>query len=109
MIFDGIRFCTRRDIVTMGIHPAGHRHAHHIRFGRAIKEGSPIPPNAEKTSWTWNDESKTSVYAIEIPAAGYSLTNMMYGDDGRIYLMKDGRCYSAPTKRLREQRMRASQ
>lgn len=38
------------------------------------------------------------VYAKKIPSAGYSLTNLMYGQDGYVYLAYDGAVYCRKCK-----------
>ena len=94
MKFDGARYMRRRNIVRMGDHPAGHRYEGYVRFGRAVPHDKPRPENAEETRYIWDGHGNKRVWAVEIPCKGYSLTNMMYGADGRAYLMWKGSFYS---------------
>lgn len=92
MIFDGIRFRINHNIVMMP-QISGEPN---VRFGRVVKPGNPTPPKAEATKATWPDGA--AVIAVPIPVTGHSLTNMAYGADGRIYLGKDGYCYTAKAR-----------
>lgn len=49
-----------------------------------------------KTTMKFKD-TEEPVYAIPIASNGYSLTNMMYGIDGYMYLALNGKCYRAKT------------
>jgi hypothetical protein len=94
MIFDGIRFCYNKNIVSLPWRLYREsNNPNYIRFGKVVPANKPVPCNAIKTDWTRPDGS--AVFAVEIPNDGWSLTNMMYGKNGRIYLMRDGKCYSA--------------
>lgn len=83
-----------------------------VAFGRICSKAT---PGAIRTDYTWiNDYSPYGdppeghcgghcpVYAKRIEATGYSLTNLMYGADGYMYLAKDGdvfvRKYKKPEK-----------
>lgn len=74
----------------------------YVYFGRAIpKNKDPkTVKGAIKTRYTWDGENedgtaKVPVWAVPIESDGYSLTNMMYGKDGWIYLAYDAKCYRA--------------
>jgi hypothetical protein len=103
MIFDGIKFRRSRRVVAIptrdesgALQPYVQPHQSNcVHFGRAVKEGSPIPKKAVKTSYRWDTPGFTPVWAVPIPTTGYSLTNMAYGDDGHIYLMHKGSFYIA--------------
>ena len=106
MIFKGKKWRVCRSVVMLpeDYYDGDDKHdSNYIRFGRCVPLGKPIPKNAIKTRYKWQDESKTSVYAIPIKSTGYSLTNKMYGKreihDGlkyvRAYLALNGKCYTA--------------
>jgi hypothetical protein len=99
MIFKGLKFRYSSKIVFMDGVPGTRTAEGYVRFGRAIPQGKPVPRAAEQTKWTWSDGSP--LFAVEIPCQGYSLTNMMYGRDGRVYLMKDGRGFVASSNQLK--------
>lgn len=63
----------------------------YVRFGKVCKESA---KGAEATHYTYPNGQ--SVFALPIEIKGYSLTNMAYGKDGKVYLAKDGGCYTAP-------------
>ncbi len=65
----------------------------YIHFGKVIKVGSTLSGNCIKTKYTWRDGAP--VYAKPIKLKGHSLCNMAYGDDGKVYLMFDGKMYTA--------------
>lgn len=62
----------------------------YVRFGRICK---PEAKGAEETQYTYPDGSR--VWARAVPVSGYSRTNMAYGEDGKVYLALDGRCFTA--------------
>lgn len=68
----------------------------YIVFGKVCKKGQ-IPNNAVRTNFYWADDEdkKHPVYAVPIDLKGYSLTNMAYGNDKKVYLAKDGGFYTA--------------
>lgn len=97
MIVDGIKFRYAKNIVTL---PAqdylGEKYGfNYLRFGRVVPEGK-NSLKAKQTMWRW--PSNEPVWAVPIESDGWSLTNMMYGKDGKIYLMRDGKCYTAKGK-----------
>jgi len=91
MIFDGIKFRVNHNIVMLV--PGDDCY---VRFGKVVKPGHPIPTGAEATKATWPDGE--AVIAVPVPVTGHSLSNMAYGADGRIYLAKDGYCYTGKAR-----------
>ncbi len=69
----------------------------YVVFGRLVSKFFPTPANAVKTEYCWNKGTpeEKPAYAILVPGAGYSLTNMMYGADDFMYLALDGKVYRA--------------
>jgi hypothetical protein len=89
--FDGIRFTLCRRVVTL---PAElFVDPQYVRFGRVVE--GPEVCGAVETAWQ-HGAGGEPVWAVQIEPDGWSLTNMMYGKDGRIYLCVRGRVYSAP-------------
>lgn len=68
--------------------------SNYLKFGKIC---SPDKAGAVRTNWTINGEV---LFAKRIEDGGYSLTNMMYGKDGRIYLMHDGKIYTRRLKKV---------
>ena len=68
----------------------------YVNFGRITKLGEK-KLGAIKTNYKY-ENSGESVYAVPIKLTGHSLTNMAYGEDRNIYLMYDGKCYTAKMK-----------
>lgn len=66
----------------------------YAKFGKVVKDGNSIPPEAVETHYRW-PETGNPVFAVQVQTNGYSLTNMAYGNDGRIYLAYDGRVFTA--------------
>jgi hypothetical protein len=97
MIFDGLKFRLSQKIVTLPLkdeqgnwHPyVNPLRAHYAVFGRVVPAGT---PGAIRTQW-WSRKDSTPVYAVPIPLKGHSLTNMAYGEDGKVYLIRDGQIY----------------
>lgn len=71
----------------------------YVRFGKVCKESD---KGAEETHYTYPNGQ--SVFALPIEIKGYSLTNMANGTDGRVYLAKDGGCYTAPQVSAQDKR-----
>lgn len=106
MKFDGIVFRRAPKICRIPIENPDPKHKDYAVFGKLIPKGQDIPASAKLVPHiSWSDEAglpasaKTPVYANIIPCDGYSLTNMMYGKDGKIYLVLNGVCYVAPGKK----------
>lgn len=105
MIFDGMRFVRTRKSVTLPTHDEHNNlmpyvqtgKEHYTYFGNAVSQGKPVPAKAIKTRWTWSDGSP--VYATPVKDQRHSLTNMVYGGDGRVYLYRGGEVYSTSHKR----------
>lgn len=102
MIFKGIAFRQSNRIVDLPNfnYLTGERYPHSIpgreaytMFGRILPLGK-TSPTAVKTEYK-NRETGEWYYAEPIACDGHSLTNMMYGTDGRVYLAKNGKFYSA--------------
>ena len=89
---------------TKGVKPLAEGGAY-VRFGKfcdADAEG------AELTDYTRPSEQDpvgTPLFAKPIEMTGYSLTNLANGKDGRVYLAKDGGCYTAPQVSARDKRI----
>jgi hypothetical protein len=112
MIFKGRQYRENRRIVPL---PRSlWRQSNFIEFGRTVSITHPDPASVKgaiKTDYTWpnhpNLGDQTPAYAVPIPLHGHSLTNLAYGNDGRMYLLLDGKCYTAITpkeKQAREER-----
>lgn len=99
MIFKGIKFRRDKTIVYLGEHPPGTDHVYYAIFGKILNPDKPIPADAVRTDLFWK-LSNLPCYAKIIPYRGYSRTNMMYGSDGRTYLILDGKCYVAPKPKV---------
>ena len=89
MKFKGFNFRKVRTVVQLPYDEG--ESTSYIKFGRISKESD---KGAILTRYKFAD-SGLPVYAKPIPNNGYSLTNMMYGKDGRVYLMKDGQFFTA--------------
>ena len=96
MKFKGINFRRAPNVVTL---PDGAGDpsipSNYQQFGRVCK---PDAQGAIRSNWSRGGEP---LYVKPIPLSGHSRTNMAYGLDGRVYLIHDGRCYTAPPKRQR--------
>lgn len=102
MIHKGRRFNECKLVVTLpNFDEAGNRLPHvpagnenHVYFGRTFADKR-ITPKAIKTNYVWDKDAevKEPVYAEPIANKGHSLTNMMYGADGFMYLAKDGKVW----------------
>lgn len=66
---------------------------HYVYFGVICSRAKPLPKNAVKTGWRWDDGLRDFVWAVPLKDQVHSLTNMVYQGD-RVLLMADGRCYS---------------
>lgn len=105
MIYKGHVFRVSKTVVSLPIHDdAGNRMPYvkagmenYVHFGRVVKMGSQPPAKSFKTSYRWEGckDDEAVVHATVIANDGWSRTNMMYGTDGRIYMMMDGRTYTA--------------
>lgn len=93
MIYKGYKFRKSRTVVSMPNLDSEKKN--YVAFGKVYKEGQ-APASAIQTQYQW--PSRSPVYAKYIPLSGHSLTNMAYGKDGRIYLMLDGKFYTAKMK-----------
>ena len=89
MKFKGYNFRISRTVLMNGENEKGE-----TLFGRVCK---PNDKKAVKTIYKYEGNGEP-VYIKPIPAAGHSLTNMMYGEDGRIYLAYKGQCFTARYK-----------
>ncbi len=104
MKVDGCIYRLNRSIVWLRNEKPPYPHGEQYAvFGRVVPRGKKPPSGAIDTGRHWlNIEPlapEEPVFAVRIPCDGYSLTNLMYGGDGRKYLIKDGRCYSAPLRK----------
>lgn len=88
MIFKGFRFALARKVLPL---PRDYSEPY-IKFGRIC---APDAVGAIKTDY---EQEGQPVFAKPIELRGHSLTNMAYGKDGRVYLLKDGKCYSGFVK-----------
>lgn len=91
---DGIRFTESTKIVVLPDALWAGELKNHLTFGKVCtleKKGAVLTGSK-------NNEGHY-IHALPIPFSGHSLTNMMYGKDGRIYLFSEGKCYSAPAKK----------
>jgi hypothetical protein len=106
MIFKGLNFRKTKRVVDL---PREFwRNETDVAFGRVCSKKE---KDAIKTRYDWKEgcspfigessytEKPSPVYAKIIEPKGYSLTNMMYGKDGKTYLMLDGQFYVRTTKR----------
>jgi len=91
MKWDGMNFKLDRTVAMLRkeeIRGGGH----YVRFGKIVPQGRVPGPEAEEANLIWPGGQR--VWAVPIPLTGYSLTNMAYGADGRIYLGYDAMCYT---------------
>lgn len=108
MIFKGLKFRRAKNVVFLPNRDADGKlmpyvrpaNEHCVHFGKTVPHANDTrrkQPDAKaviyNTDFRWEDSSDV-VQATLIPDEGWSLTNMMYGKDGRIYLMLDGRFYT---------------
>lgn len=104
MKFDGQNYRKTNDVVTLPfIHNEGELRNYQA-FGRVCK---PSERDAIQTNFSWRGEppalvneenypmvnDRYPVFARKIPSDGYSLTNLMYGADRKMYLAYDGKVY----------------
>lgn len=93
MIFKGQRFRKSRKIVML---PGKYGSEHGVAFGRVC---APDAKDALDSGYHWKlynpytGVPKDKLFARRIKFYGYSLTNLMYGADGYMYLGLDGQCY----------------
>ena len=99
MYYKGMKFRRNRNIVSVNTD----RGDKYVRFGRIVKKGQKTPEHAIETEYTWEDDG-SPVWAVEIPCKFHSLTNMMYGKDGMIYLMYDNKFYAISLKSVKKAR-----
>lgn len=102
MKFDGMNFTRAPNVVILPMQDEnGNKPAYlppgsgaYVGFGRVTKLGAK-KAGAIKTSrhWTGGPQDGEPVYATLVDGSGYSLTNMMYGKDGNVYLAYNGECY----------------
>ncbi len=113
MRFDGYTFRTARNIVLLP--KSMWQKRNFCEFGKVVPESEPHPetvPGAFLTDYHWREYEGENgvtiatrpVYAIPVPLRGFSLTNMAYGTDGRLYLCIDRICYTAVSRREQERR-----
>ena len=104
MIFKGLHFRKSRTVVTLPNfdYATGEKFPYvkdpnYVYFGRVLKDQSKADPKLHpKTSYyKSNDPERKFLHADPIEDNGHSLTNMMYGADGRVYLAKDGCVFTA--------------
>ena len=95
MIFKGYKFRKNANICVI---PST---SNNLSFGRIIPQTNVIPLKAIRVpNMKWSDGSP--VFANEIKLTGHSLTNMAYGDDYRVYLARDGKCFTAIRSQMKE-------
>lgn len=103
MIFKGLKFRRAKNIVALRNTDENGKRMPYVRqnnencvhFGRCVKNGE-TPKRSDvvyDTNYKWMETGKV-VQATVIADEGWSLTHMMYGADGRIYLMLDGKFYT---------------
>ena len=105
MIFKGIHFRKARRIVSLPvINPETKERMPYVKagnenytyFGRVLPDQSKADPCKHVlTSWFLDSNPDVKLWAEVIPDNGHSLTNMMYGQDGRVYLYYKGIIYTA--------------
>jgi hypothetical protein len=104
MILNGIHFRKARNVVLLPNFDAktGEKFPHAERenycyFGRIIRDHSKVKPGVHVPTHYYmdNDPQRTKLHAEVIPNKGHSLTNMMYGADGRVYLAYKGLVYTS--------------
>lgn len=95
MIYKGHSYSRSSSIVDL---PKSFRDEHYpkvkenfVRFGRITVKSGKILQKEVITDYSSNGEP---VFATPIALKGWSLTNLAYGKDGRVYLLYDGRCYT---------------
>ena len=94
MIFKGIKFRKSRKVCTLPSDGTPY-----TKFGRVVPTASTSRGGEFiKTEYTWSDGGP--VFATPVKLNGHSLTNMAYGQDGYMYLAKDGSCFVGSSKRL---------
>lgn len=115
MIFDGMRFTRSRSAIHIsGMSPLVKElreglgreaksydgycfFARVLSFMRTIQVkqfGAKLPKGYFDTGREWpNTKDDLPVYAKLVESDGWSLTNMMYGKDGYVYLCKSGTVY----------------
>jgi hypothetical protein len=104
MIFKGRKFTRNKNIVMLPTRDGDgfimpyvkSGQENYVCFGRVTKVGA-SKKGAVKTIYNWKNGEKDGqpVYAVPIESDGYSLTNMMYGNDNKMYLAYDAQCYVA--------------
>lgn len=81
---------------TPGAVECKHRRFRFMPPDYALVGGKPPEPDGNE-----NGEFYWFAWAIPIPQDGHSLTNLMYGKDGKSYLMIDGKIYVRSRKAKR--------
>lgn len=94
MRYKGFNFTKAPTVVTLSSKD------NYVRFGRVSHSGA---EGAEVTSWV-HPQGGNPVWAVPVSVTGYSLTNMAFGADGKMYLAYDGRCYTAFRKSAEERK-----
>lgn len=100
MRFKGISFRRAPSVVRIPFESRTDTHdqdSAYVRFGRVVREGT---PGAVVAFYGRNPAGeRVPIYAKQVKPDGWSRTDMMYGADGKVYVMKDGACYTAPLRK----------
>lgn len=112
MKFKGYNFTRTKNIVTLPSFDSNgfpmsyvqEGKENYVVFGRVTKVGANKKGAFKTTSkWIGGKNDGEYVYAVPIESNGYSLTNMMYGKDNKIYLAKKGSCFTVSMKKVKEE------
>lgn len=105
MIFKGHNYRLTKKVIKL---PSEHWHGAHknyVAFGRICSKKA---TGAIQTTYFWKGDVSpfgtdegNRVYAVRVTGEKYSLTNLLYADDGYAYLAYDGRCYIRSMKLMR--------
>lgn len=96
MIYKGANFRRTINAVMLPDEYAEGDMRNYVAFGRVC---APETDGAIKTGYNWRNGGPFGqspgdpVYAVKVKSDGYSLTNLMYGADGYMYLGYDGQTF----------------
>jgi hypothetical protein len=100
MIFKGFNFRINKNLIKLpsfdneGNLMSYVKEENYVYFGKILKSET---QQSVKTAYK-NKETGEAIYAEIIPLKGHSLTNMAYGMNKQVYLMKDDKIYQAKMK-----------
>jgi len=97
MIYKGYNFRVSKNIVLLK-----EQDGHNLLFGKLCDKNN---PDAVETEYI-NVDDNSRVYAKPIAYKGHSLTHLMTGVDGRLYLYYNGKVYIASKNEVEKRKIK---